>query len=54
MVEGRRGLGRGLSALMGEADAAQNPAAAATAAAQRELPIELVRRNPEQPRRHFD
>ncbi len=57
MVEGRRGLGRGLSALLGEADAAAvEPAlnAAAPAAAQRELPIELVHRNPDQPRRHFD
>jgi ParB family transcriptional regulator, chromosome partitioning protein len=57
MVEGRRGLGRGLSALMGEVDAVANPAAEPTKpaqAGQRELPIELVRRNPEQPRRIFD
>jgi len=58
MVEGRRGLGRGLSALLGEADAAAvEPAinaAAAPAPGQRELPIELVHRNPDQPRRHFD
>ncbi len=58
MVEGRRGLGRGLSALLGEADAAAvEPAinaAAAPAPGQRELPIELVRRNPDQPRRHFE
>ena len=52
MVEGRRGLGRGLSALMGEVDALV--AAAPAPAGQRELPIELVRRNPDQPRRHFD
>jgi ParB family chromosome partitioning protein len=57
MVEGRRGLGRGLSALLGEADAAAEPAAGAVAApapGQRELPIELVHANPDQPRRHFD
>jgi ParB family chromosome partitioning protein len=56
MVEGRRGLGRGLSALMGEADTAAAPAAAGTTApaGPREIPIELVRRNPDQPRRHFD
>ena len=58
MVEGRRGLGRGLSALLGEADAAAvEPAinaAAAPAPGQRELPIELVHRNPDQPRRQFD
>ncbi len=58
MAEGRRGLGRGLSALMGEADAAAVAPAitpgAGPVAAQRELPIELVRRNPDQPRRHFD
>jgi ParB family chromosome partitioning protein len=59
MVEGRRGLGRGLSALLGEADAAAEPGANAAAAAgpapgQRELPIELLHRNPDQPRRHFD
>ena len=53
-AEGRRGLGRGLSALLGEADAAAPPEGPAVPAGQRELPIELVRRNPDQPRRHFD
>jgi ParB family chromosome partitioning protein len=52
---GRRGLGRGLSALLEEADA---PAHAGVAEAPRsgalEVPIELLRRNPDQPRRHFD
>jgi ParB family chromosome partitioning protein len=53
MAEGRRGLGRGLSALLGESDA-ENPAAAAEAAAgAREIPIELIHRNPDQPRRRF-
>ncbi len=60
-----RGLGRGLSALLGEADvtppqaapaaaesAVSTPAAEVRAGAQ-EVAIELLRRNPEQPRRHF-
>jgi ParB family chromosome partitioning protein len=62
MVEpaGRRGLGRGLSALLDEgvvAEAApRDPAAAAAPASPspgQEIPIELIRRNPDQPRRHF-
>ncbi|HYE47344.1 MAG TPA: ParB/RepB/Spo0J family partition protein [Caulobacter sp.] len=54
MVEGRRGLGRGLSALLGEADAAdQADAAVGEAAGTKEVPIELVRANPDQPRRTF-
>ena len=56
MVEaGRRGLGRGLSALLGEVDP---PVSANRAEAQGEptqqAPIELLRRNPDQPRRSFD
>ena len=50
MAEGRRGLGRGLSALLGEGD---TPATAADAGGTRDIPIELIRRNPEQPRRQF-
>ena len=46
-AEGRRGLGRGLSALMGEQDAGAPPAGA------REIPIELIARNPDQPRTEF-
>ena len=58
MVE-KRGLGRGLSALLGEAEeAGEGPLNAGGAAAstepQRTVPIELVRRNDDQPRRHFD
>jgi ParB family chromosome partitioning protein len=55
MAEGRqRGLGRGLSALLGEVEApGAEPSAAATSGA-RELPIELIHRNPDQPRVHFD
>ena len=57
MVE-KRGLGRGLSALLGEAEEAGegplNPGAPAAAGEPpRAVPIELVRRNPDQPRRHF-
>jgi ParB family chromosome partitioning protein len=52
MAEGRRGLGRGLSALLDEAGegAGQAPA---PGEGTRDLPIELVHRNPDQPRRHF-
>lgn len=50
MAEGRRGLGRGLSALLGEAE---TPRAAGEPAGPREIPIELIARNPEQPRRAF-
>ena len=51
-LEGRqRGLGRGLSALMGEVDAqVGGPPAAGT----RDIPIELIVRNPDQPRTHFE
>ena len=59
MVEpqtGRRGLGRGLSALLGEADPPSTGAAAAASPppATNEVSIELLRRNPDQPRRVFD
>ena len=52
MVEGRRGLGRGLSALIDEAGAATTPEAR-QAAGVRELFIEQIQRNPDQPRRDF-
>jgi len=48
----RRGLGRGLSALLEEAQAATTQETRRASGVQ-ELPIELVRRNPDQPRRHF-
>jgi ParB family chromosome partitioning protein len=55
MAEGRRGLGRGLSALLGEAEAGDNPDGAAEGAGgAREIAIELIRRNPDQPRRTFN
>ena len=48
MAEGKRGLGRGLSALLGEG------AGPATARGQRHLPIGQLEPSPLQPRRHFD
>jgi ParB family chromosome partitioning protein len=51
MAEGRRGLGRGLSALLGEAEEIAH--AVAPEDGVRAIPIELVRANPGQPRRHF-
>ena len=48
---GRRGLGRGLSALLGEADPATGGNGVSTPAYA--APIELLRRNPDQPRRYF-
>jgi ParB family chromosome partitioning protein len=50
MVESRRGLGRGLSALLDEVEA---PAAAGRAGVS-ELPLEAIKANPAQPRRRFD
>jgi ParB family transcriptional regulator, chromosome partitioning protein len=51
MAENRRGLGRGLSALLGEAEEITH--AGDPAAGVREVPIELIHANPDQPRRHF-
>ena len=51
---GRRGLGRGLSALLGEAEPAPDAdARGRDGGAVQQAPIELLRRNPDQPRRHF-
>ena len=52
MVEGRRGLGRGLSALLDEVEA---PAAegGARSAGTTEIPVDVIKANPDQPRRHF-
>lgn len=52
MAEGRRGLGRGLSALLEEAGAATT-LEARQAVGVRELYIEQIVRNPDQPRRTF-
>jgi len=51
MVESKRGLGRGLSALLEEANEAADAGGVEPG---RTVPIELIRRNPDQPRRHFD
>ena len=51
MAEGRRGLGRGLSALLGEAEDIAH--AVAPEEGVRAIPVELVHANPDQPRRHF-
>jgi len=51
-ADNRRGLGRGLSALLDEAGAAAAEGGE-VATGWRETPIELIRRNPEQPRRDF-
>src|ERR1700753_1886771 len=48
----RRGLGRGLSALLDEPNAAGG--ADQPDGGVRELPIELIERNPKQPRMDFD
>ena len=53
--EQRRGLGRGLSALMADIDpAAETRAAEAPRRAEAKIPIELIEPNPDQPRRAFD
>jgi len=52
MAEGRRGLGRGLSALLDEAEAASTPEGRRAAGAL-DVAIELIRPNPDQPRRAF-
>mgnify|MGYP003385958559 CR=1 FL=1 len=51
MAENRRGLGRGLSALLGEAEEIAH--AGEPADGVREIPIELVHSNPDQPRQYF-
>lgn len=57
MAENKRGLGRGLSALLGESQEAaggpQEAVADARMSASREAPIERLHRNPEQPRKTF-
>ncbi len=51
MAEQRRGLGRGLSALLDETNAGVTDQATSGV---RELPIEQIERNPKQPRMDFD
>ncbi len=53
----RKGLGRGLSALLGDADLGADAGGAANApvrAGAIEIPIDRIFANPDQPRRHFD
>jgi ParB family chromosome partitioning protein len=49
----RRGLGRGLSALMADVPPAVTPTTAGVVAAERQIPVERIRPNPNQPRRSF-
>ena len=49
----RRGLGRGLSALMADVPPAVTPSTAGVVAAERQIPVERIRPNPNQPRRSF-
>ncbi len=53
MVE-KRGLGRGLSALIGDAVPNEMPEASTPTAPDRRVPIENIHPNPDQPRRDFD
>ena len=53
MVDSRRGLGRGLSALLEEAHGAITPERRGEVGVE-DLPIELIRPNPDQPRKKFD
>ena len=55
-AERTRGLGRGLSALLGEpeAEASEDAASAGPRSGVRQIPIELIEANPAQPRKHFD
>lgn len=58
MADNRRGLGRGLSALLGDADDGDTMGEAAAegrtrSAGAQQVPIELIHRNPDQPRRVF-
>src|SRR5690606_11531991 len=53
-MQGKKGLGRGLSALMADVRSEEGEGPARPVAAEREVPFEPVRPNPNQPRRHFD
>ena len=52
--EKRRGLGRGLSALMADVNETEQSAARGPEAAESFIPIERISPNPEQPRKRFD
>ncbi len=49
----RKRLGRGLAQLIGDMDAPTSPATAAQISADRRVPIEMIVRNPRNPRRDF-
>ncbi len=53
MTKERRGLGRGLSALMADV-AVADPAQGVRPQAERRIPVEQIEPNPDQPRRHFN
>lgn len=50
----KRGLGRGLSALMADLDLGDSAASAPVNRDRTMVPIEQITANPDQPRRHFD
>ena len=53
-TERAKGLGKGLSALLGEAPTSAPPAEALSRGGPREIEIGRIRPNPHQPRTHFD
>ncbi|WP_298840820.1 ParB/RepB/Spo0J family partition protein [uncultured Roseobacter sp.] len=52
-TERKRGLGRGLSALMSDVAETEERASAGPAAADKKIPIEQITPNPDQPRKRF-
>lgn len=55
MAERPRGMGRGLAAILASTSGAAGEGTTGTPPPElRELPVELIRPNPNQPRRHFD
>jgi ParB family chromosome partitioning protein len=52
--EQRRGLGRGLSALMADIEPSSETTSDSTVKQTRTLPVDQLYPNPDQPRRHFD
>lgn len=53
-LDRKRGLGRGLSALMSDVAETEAVVSAGPAAAERQIPIEQIAPNPDQPRKRFD
>lgn len=54
MSQPKRGLGKGLGALLGDAPVPTAPTAHDAHGAMREIPVAAITPNPFQPRRHFD